>query len=92
MPCATAQSASEATGILAEGRFDLVLLDINMPVMTGIEYLPRLLSAHPDLAVVILTGDADLQTTIGAMREGAYDYLSKPVGPAELTMRVENTL
>ena len=90
--CATAESASEATTILGQSGFELVLLDINMPVRTGIEYLPELLSEHPDMAVVILTGDADLQTAIGAMRQGAYDYLSKPVGLAELTVRVENTL
>ena len=90
--CSTAESASDATTALGKDAFDLVLLDINMPVRTGIEYLPELLSEHPDVAVVILTGQADLQTAIGAMREGAYDYLSKPVGLAELTMRVENTL
>lgn len=90
--CFTAESAAEAKTVLAQGTFDLVLLDIKMPVRTGIEYLPELLLDHPDIAVVILTGDSDLQTAIGAMREGAYDYLSKPLGLAELTMRVENML
>ena len=70
----------------------MVLLDINMPVRTGIDYLPELVSEDPELAVVMLTGEADLQTAIGAMREGAYDYISKPVGLAELTIRVESAL
>ena len=90
--CSAAESASDAATVLKESKFDLVLLDINMPIKTGIEYLPELLSEHPDIAVVILTGEADLQTAIGAMRQGAYDYISKPVGLAPLTIRVENAL
>ena len=90
--CSTADGAIEASSALTQGEFDLVLLDINMPTKTGIEYLPELLSQHPDIAVVMLTGDADLQTAIGAMRQGAYDYISKPVGLAPLTIRVKNAL
>ena len=90
--CFAAQSAREASAVLGETMIDLVLLDINMPERTGIEYLPELLAEHPDVAVVILTGEADLRTVIGAMRDGAYDYISKPVGLAALTIRVENAL
>ena len=56
--CLAAGSASEAATVLREGRFELVLLDINMPVKTGIEYLPELLSEYSDAAVVMLTGEA----------------------------------
>lgn len=86
------QSAEEAELALALDPFDLVLLDTSMPVKSGMEYLPKLLSEHPDIAVVMLTEEADLQTAIQSMREGASDYISKPVGLADLMIHVKKAM
>ena len=90
--CLEANSADEATRALKKDEFDLVLLDIVMPVKNGIDYLSELLSAHRDIAVVMLTGEADVTLAVRAMREGAYDYLVKPVSLAEMIIRVEHAL
>ena len=90
--CADAESPAQAATALREDGFDLVLLDINMPQKTGTEYLSELVLDHPDLAVVMLTGDADVDIAIRTMREGAYDYITKPVDLSQLTVRVQNAL
>ncbi len=86
------ESAEEASSALAQTPFDLVLLDILMPVKSGMEYLPELLAEHPDIAVLMLSGEADLQTAIRAMRDGAFDYISKPVGLADLMIHVKRAM
>jgi len=86
------QSAEEAELALALDPFDLVLLGTSMPVKSCMEYLPKLLSEHPDIAVVMLTEEADLQTAIQSMREGASDYISKPVGLADLMIHVKKAM
>ena len=90
--CATAQSAADAAELLEIEHYDLVLLDINMPGKTGIEFLPEIKEQHPDVAVMMLTGEADVSLAVRSMREGAYDYALKPVGLAELVIRIEHAL
>ena len=85
-------SAEEAQSALAEGSFDLVLLDILMPEKSGMDYLPELTAEHPDIPVVMLSGEADLQTAIKAMQEGAFDYISKPVGLEDLMVHVKRAM
>ncbi len=58
---------------------DLVFLDINLPDGSGLESLPRLLAEKPDLCVVMMTGDSNNKAVIDAMRNGAFDYLRKPL-------------
>ena len=71
---------------------DLILLDIGLPDVSGIDMLPRLRSEHPELAIVILTGEDDVSTAVWAMREGASDYATKPITLPEVIIRVENAL
>ncbi len=74
------------------GAFDLALLDQHLPDGTGIELLPRLLNAAPDLAVIMMTGRHDLELAIEAMRRGAADFVHKPVQPAQLEESIERLL
>ena len=60
--CLAVDSAAGAQDVLGEQAFDLLLLDIAMPVKSGMDYLPELISQYPDLAVVMLTGEADVAT------------------------------
>ena len=90
--CGTAQSAEHAAKTLQQEKFDLVVLDINMPGKSGMEFLPEIIARYPDLPVVMLTGLDDTATAVKAMREGAYDYATKPITFGEMAGRIENAL
>ena len=69
-----------------------MLLDINMPGMSGMDLLPQISTRYPDVAVIMLSGFDELSTAVWCMGEGAYDYIDKPVSLSELAMRVEKAL
>src|SRR6516225_6756271 len=79
----TASSGREGLAALSE-RVDAVLLDLKMPGMDGIEVLRRIRSREKPPAVVVLTAFASAENTIEAMRLGAFDHLTKPIGRDEL--------
>ncbi|MGA1996814.1 MAG: response regulator, partial [Bryobacteraceae bacterium] len=70
-------SGREALEVLAQGEFDIALIDIKMPGMDGMELQARLKEADPDLTVVIMTGYASVDTAVEALKRGAYDYITK---------------
>lgn len=71
---------------------DLMLLDVRMPGMSGLEVLERLRNAHPGLPVILLTAYIDLRDAVAAIKQGAVDYLEKPVDLDELLVVIEETL
>jgi K+-sensing histidine kinase KdpD len=73
-----ARSGEEAIRLLPEVRPDVVLTDINMPGMTGIEVMRYAKESDPEVCVVVLTGHASTASAIDALRQGAYDYVTKP--------------
>ena len=83
-----ATSGPEAIEKVRENDFDVVVLDVMMPEMNGLETLRRLKAIKPDLPVIILTGHADSGTLIEGMDMGAFDFLLKPVGTDELYFKV----
>ncbi len=72
--------------------WDLVITDIKMPGMTGLEVLQRVKGQHRELPVIIITAYATVEMSIQALRRGAYDMLTKPFEPQELIYRVKNAL
>ncbi|MBI2855423.1 MAG: sigma-54-dependent Fis family transcriptional regulator [Chloroflexi bacterium] len=90
--CETASNGQEALARAAQEEFDLVLLDVKMPGMSGLEVLPRLNTAHPDTCVVMVTAMVDAHTAVQAMRLGAYDYLTKPFDIGDLISTAERAL
>ena len=91
--CTMASNTGIAGDKLREQEFELIILDIDMPGKSGMEYLPELKQYYPDTAVIMLTGVADLSIAVSAMQQGAYDYINKPVrSMAEMTMRIEHAL
>ena len=90
--CATAGNADEANQILQQEGFDLILLDIAMPGETGLFLLATLVENYPDMAVIMVSGNEELGTAVYAMRQGADDFLSKPVGVSLLVYRIEKAL
>jgi len=87
-----ASDAPSALDLLAEGMPDLVLMDVRMPGMTGIEGLARMRERNPALAVILLTAYADVRDAVEAMRLGALDYLEKPIDLHELALVVEESI
>lgn len=75
-----------------EGAFDLVLCDIKMPKMDGLEVLARLQAINPDLPIVMISGHGTIETAVDAIRKGAYDYIAKPPDLNRLLVTVRNAL
>lgn len=74
----------EALKVLEKGKFDAAILDLRMPGMTGIEVLDHLKQASPDTEAIIMTGHASMETSIEALRLGAFDYVTKPCKLAQI--------
>ena len=80
----------EALERLRQEHFDLLITDLMMPEIDGMEVLHEAKELHPDIMVIIITGYASLETAIQAVKEGAYDYLRKPFRLEELKISVDN--
>ena len=74
-----AESAARALTLLESGEFDIVLADIRMPGMSGAELLRTVRQTYPEIDVVIMTGFGSIPSAVQAMKQGAYDYLTKPL-------------
>src|SRR4051794_15721559 len=81
---AVAANSAEALALLEKQPFDLVLTDLNLPGMSGLDLLSRIRAEYPDITVVIITAYGTIETAVAAIRAGAYDFITKPVHPAEL--------
>jgi DNA-binding NtrC family response regulator len=88
----TAESANEALTRLAEQSWDLALVDIKMPGTDGIQLQRRLHEINPELTVIIMTGYASVETAVEALKNGAYDYITKPFDPDDVAHLVRNAL
>ena len=87
-----AGSAEEAYRRLDESSYQLVISDINMPEADGFEVLGRVRSDHPDTEVILVTGYGTIENAVRGMKEGAFDYVTKPVLDDEMVMVVERAL
>jgi len=87
-----ASSGPEALGKVERGAFDLLILDIMMPGMDGLEVLRLVKERHPEIEVVMVTGLSQIQTAVQAMKLGAFDYIPKPFEPADLQAVVARAL
>jgi DNA-binding response OmpR family regulator len=87
-----AASAEEAMAMLGEQLFDVVLTDIRMPGLTGVELLSRIKEKAPDAIVILMTGYASLGTAVEALRLGAHDYLIKPISSQDIRQSVARGL
>ncbi len=87
-----AHSGSEALHVLRERPFDVVVSDVNMPGLTGLQLLPMLKAIPNAPDVILITGFASIRDAVSAVKQGAFDYIEKPVEPASLLDLVKQAL
>ena len=90
--CVRAGSAEQALSQLADNRFQLVISDITMPGMSGLEMIPHVKEHSPDTVVVMISGMQTVESAIGALRLGAFDYLMKPFDLRQVEAVVKRAL
>jgi len=88
----TACNGAEALELLNQERFDLLLSDIKMDNVDGVELLGRAREKYADLAIILLTGHATVQSAVAALRRGAHEYLLKPVKNEDIVLAVAQGL
>ncbi|SFG37696.1 response regulator receiver modulated diguanylate cyclase/phosphodiesterase with PAS/PAC sensor(s) [Duganella sp. CF458] len=88
----TAATGAEALAHLSRQQFDLLLLDLRLPDMSGHDIMDFVNAREIDCDVIVMSGEAGIEAAIGALKRGAYDYLRKPYNPPELIRTVENAL
>jgi putative two-component system response regulator len=88
----TAANALDALNLLKEKRFHMLITDISMPKMSGIELLEIASQMHPDMPIVLITGFGDVQMAKSSLQKGASDFITKPVNVRELPIIVERNL
>ncbi|MCF8371787.1 MAG: sigma-54 dependent transcriptional regulator [Bacteroidales bacterium] len=87
---ACAENAKEALSILESKNYDIILADIKMPGMDGMEMHRRIRSLNKDSIVIIMTAFASVSTAVQALKDGAYDYITKPFDPDDLSHLIRN--
>lgn len=87
-----ASTGKQAFELFEKGDFDLVVMDVRMPEMNGLEALKLIKESDPRTFVVIMTAHSNLQDAVTAIKDGAYDYIEKPLNPARLAELVRKSL
>ena len=87
-----AANGKEALSVIADGGIDVVMLDIKMPGLSGVEVLGKISADWPDLCVIMVTAVADAQTAVTAMKLGAYDYITKPFDQDEALRKIHQAV
>ena len=85
-----AEDAKKALSILESDNFDIILADIKMPGMDGLEMLKRIKSFRKDAIVIVMTAFATVDTAVQALKDGAFDYITKPFDPDDLSHLIRN--
>jgi len=88
----TTQSAAEGLGILSDGPVDVVLTDLKMPDIDGMQVLKRIKEDWPDIEVIMITGYQTINTAVEAIKLGAFDYIEKPFTPTAIVAAIEKAI
>ncbi len=89
---AIAGDVPDALAVLEKQPVELVITDLNLPGMSGLELLSKVRNEYPDTSVVIITAYGTIETAVAAIKAGAYDYITKPVHPDELKALVSRVM
>ncbi len=85
-------SPRKALQSLEKENYDLAFVDIRMPEMNGLEFLPEALRIRPDLTIIVVTAYGSIENAVAAMKAGAYDYISKPFQAEEITLALSRII
>lgn len=88
----TCESGQRALNLLQQKPFDLALVDVRLPDMDGLELMQEIKRISPDTGIIIITAYAEVKSAVRAIKEGAFDYLSKPFQEEELLITIEKFL
>lgn len=88
----TCHSGEEALGILGKQNYDLIISDLFLPGVSGIDILKKVKEDSPQTCVILITGNASAETAVEAMKEGAFDYITKPFNLEKLKLQVAKAL
>ena len=87
-----AYDGDQAVSLYSQERPDLVLLDVRMPGKSGLETLEELKALDPEASVIMVTAVRDSELALQAMKEGAFEYITKPINPEYLELAIETKL
>jgi DNA-binding NtrC family response regulator len=87
-----AENGEEGLQEVAKNAFDLILCDIKMPKIDGLEVLQKVQESHPETPVVMISGHGDIETAVAAIKQGAFDFIAKPLDLNRLLVTVRNAL
>ena len=90
--CVTTTVGHQALALLESERPEVLLTDLKMPAMDGLELMRRAHQIDPDLPVIVITAFASIESAVGAVKEGAFDYLPKPFSAEQLRVAVDRAL
>jgi response regulator RpfG family c-di-GMP phosphodiesterase len=90
--CRAVACAEEALALLSTMKFDLIISDITMPQMSGLEMVPHILQLAPETAIIMISGAQTIESAIEALRVGAFDYIMKPFDLRHVELAVERAL
>lgn len=86
------EDSREVMALLKNKKFSLVFLDLSMPNLSGEELLPQIIEEYPEIKVIILTGIIDVETAVACMKQGAADFVMKPIDTPRLIETIRNNL
>jgi two-component system phosphate regulon sensor histidine kinase PhoR len=89
---AGAENAEVGIRMIKNKHFDIILLDLMMPGISGLDALVQIRATHPDTVVIVITGYATLEHSVEAMKKGAFDFISKPFSPGDLLMVINKAV
>ncbi|MEX1302496.1 MAG: response regulator, partial [Desulfotignum sp.] len=89
---ALADNGIKGLKMIEDAHFDIVLLDLMMPGVSGMDVLTGIKARHPDTVIIVITGYATLEHSIETMKKGAFDFLSKPFSPQELRVVISKAI
>ena len=86
------ESGEQGLAMIEKEHFDVILLDLMMPGLSGFDVLLHVKTLHPDTAIIIITGYATIENSIEAMKNGAFDFIPKPFAPEQLRVVVSKAI
>ena len=88
----TSKDSTKVMNLLDKKKYSLVVLDINMPHLSGLDLLPAIINKHPEIPVIVITAVNDVESAVFCMKEGAFDYVVKPVDDTRLVTSIKRVL